>query len=278
MRQSAILLVVGLLCGFALSAFWRDAPVPAVVERPDVQAGDARLAAIDRRIAASEAMSAALEREVAELRALLLDQPAPAAIAAVGTSRGGLEPAQDEPAAPEMPAGPRARTRGGPDRLDRLVAAGFSLDRAEALERRLEELQLDAMQARYEAARQGDSIEAPVDRFFNANGVLRSELGDADYERYRDALALPTTVNVASVLSSSAAEQAGIQAGDQIVAYGGQRVFDVRELNQALLEGEPGETVLVDVVRDGQPIQVAIERGPLGIASGFGGRGNRLPR
>jgi S1-C subfamily serine protease len=82
-------------------------------------------------------------------------------------------------------------------------------------------------------------------------------------------------VNVRNVLSSSAAERAGIEPGDQIVAYSGQRIFEVGELNQVLLQGEAGETVLVDIIRDGQPMQVAIERGPLGISSGFGGRGNR---
>jgi hypothetical protein len=45
------------------------------------------------------------------------------------------------------------------------------------------------------------------------------------------------------------------------------------ELNALILEGQPGAPVTVDVLRDGQPMQVVMPRGPLGIAGrGFGRR------
>jgi len=103
--------------------------------------------------------------------------------------------------------------------------------------------------------------------------TLRTELGDGDYERYRDALGLPAAIGIGSVLASSPAERAGLQSGDEIVSYGGQRVFDMDELNGLTIEGQPGETVAVDVLRDGQPIQLYLPRGPIGITGGGRFRG-----
>jgi S1-C subfamily serine protease len=98
--------------------------------------------------------------------------------------------------------------------------------------------------------------------------ALRAELGDAEYERYLTATGRPTQVQVMDVLASSNAERAGLQAGDQIVSYAGSRVFDVRELNALTREGSGGESVTVEVRRNGQTVQVQVPRGPLGVSSG----------
>jgi serine protease Do len=80
-------------------------------------------------------------------------------------------------------------------------------------------------------------------------------------------------VNVGNVLASSPAESAGLRSGDEIVSYAGERVFDMRELNRLTLEGQRGESVLVEVLRDGQRQQLILPRGPVGITGGrFGGR------
>ena len=158
-------------------------------------------------------------------------------------------------------------------RIEALVEAGFSQARAEEIERRVDEHRVAAMQERYESARRGDSAplgNAEIDELFNADAMLRSELGDADFERYLTAIGRPTDVTVMSVLSSSAAQQAGMQAGDRIVGYDGRRVFDVRELVELPLQGEPGASVMVDIVRDGQAMQLALPRGPLGIVGSAG--------
>jgi predicted metalloprotease with PDZ domain len=147
--------------------------------------------------------------------------------------------------------------------IDRLIAEGFAPDRAEWITRRTEELRMEALQAQYDAQRSG----RPVDP---AAGVqtLRAELGDADYERYLKADGRPAHVPVRDVLASSPAERSGLEPGDEIVAYGGKRVFDMRELNALTLEGTPGESVVVDVRRDGQPVQLVMPRGPIGILGG----------
>lgn len=155
--------------------------------------------------------------------------------------------------------------------VERLVAAGFSPDQAEWIERRTEELRMEALSARYEAARSGQALDAG--EVPNTDAVLRAELGDADYERYLSARNRPTSVGVGRVLASSPAESAGLQPGDQIVSYGGQRIFNMTDLNDATLQGTPGQTVVVDVLRDGQPMQLYLPRGPVGIVGGMGARG-----
>jgi S1-C subfamily serine protease len=104
--------------------------------------------------------------------------------------------------------------------------------------------------------------------------TLRAELGDTDYERYLQADGRPTAVPVRDVLASSPAERSGLQPGDEIVAYAGQRVFGMSELNSLTLEGTPGESVIVDVRRAGQNVQLVLPRGPIGIVGG-GFRGLR---
>jgi len=101
---------------------------------------------------------------------------------------------------------------------------------------------------------------------------LRQELGDYEYERYLVANNRPTSVGVGTVLESSPGQVAGLQPGDQIVSYDGQRVFSTVDLNQQTMQGVPGESVVVDFLRDGVPMQVVVPRGPIGIST-RGGRG-----
>jgi S1-C subfamily serine protease len=103
--------------------------------------------------------------------------------------------------------------------------------------------------------------------------MLRAEIGDAEYEQYRQANGWPTVVEVAAILESSPAQQAGLQAGDQIVSYNGTRVFDIGELNRFTMGSDPGGTVVVDIVRDGIPMQVVLPSGPIGVT--VGGRRGR---
>jgi PDZ domain len=285
MRRALLFLGLGLVGGFAVSAWW-SGTTPEVAGLREPVRTDARVIALERELTAEVE---SLRRELAELRAdvtRLGDAPATGESAAVAepararaeaaAERAGAAPGAIEatpPADLPFPPGGRFRMRSSEGRIDALTEAGFALDRAQQIERRVEELRVAAMQARYEAARGGASANAPIGEFFDTSATLRSELGDADYERYLTALGQPTRVDVVSVLSSSAAEQAGVEAGDQIVSYGGQRVFDVRELNRAMLVGEPGEPVVVDIVRAGQPMQLVLPRGPLGITGGFAGRG-----
>ena len=216
-----------------------------------------------------------LEERVAELAAELeaLGERAPQAA-------GARRPRQrrPRPAAAIEQVRARARANGGASReeierrtVEQLIAGGFAPDRAEWINRRTQELRMQALQAQYDATREGRTLEPGA--ALGGERTLRTELGDAEYERYLTALDRPTSVPVRDVLASSPAERSGLKPGDQVVAYGGQRVFDMRDLNALTLEGTPGESVVVEVRRDGQNVQLVMPRGPIGIlGGGFRGR------
>lgn len=170
-------------------------------------------------------------------------------------------------ARPEAPPSAQRRRTGAEARLTRLVEAGFDPGQAEWILQRESQLQMAALQARYEAERTGD----PMDFFQSRNAAgdaLRTELGDAAYERYLAAGGRPTSISVSSVLDSSPAERAGLRPGDEITGYDGKRIFSMTDLTRQTMEGQPGEQVLVDIRRDGLSMQVVVPRGPIGISGG----------
>jgi hypothetical protein len=278
------LVVAGLAAGFAV-AFWLLPGAPSAVSDlappsavPDAAANGAaastaRLAALESALAAEVEQRVALEARIGELAAEVEELRASAARSpdarAVPEARG-LNEARE--------AVLRERVRnGGPVRgealerlqIERLVAAGFAPDRAEWINRRTQELRVEQMQAQYEAAREGRPVDPTLQ--LGSDTALRNELGDAEYERYLEALNRPTSVDVLQVLASSPAERAGLKPGDEIVAYNGARVFAVTELNALTFQGTPGESVVVEIRRDGQPLQLVVPRGPLGVTGGFRG-------
>ncbi len=185
------------------------------------------------------------------------------------TSQQGPGQAANDRSAPAGAQRERARIRRAAEltpeereraEIEQLQNAGFAPDRAAWIQRRRQELRMEALQAQYEARRAG---RPPPSDF--GEQALRSELGDADYERYLQSMGRLTTVPVAGVLEGSPAQRSGLAAGDEIVAYSGQRVFDITELNELVLRGVPGESVVVDVRRNGQNLQLVMPRGPLGI-------------
>lgn len=167
--------------------------------------------------------------------------------------------------------GSRTMRRDDPERRRAaLTEAGFSPDRANWILQRESELRMEAMQARFEQMRTGDA-QAPFERPISPESLLREEIGDAEYEMYLDASDRPTSVNVRQVLQSSPASSAGLLPGDRITHYDGERVFSTYDLTRQSLAGDAGENVVVNIVRDGMPMQVVIPRGPLGISTRRGG-------
>jgi C-terminal processing protease CtpA/Prc len=156
--------------------------------------------------------------------------------------------------------------QGGEGRVERLIAAGFAPDRAAWIVQRESELQMEAMQARFDARVSGEPVN-PFDPSLNSASALRAEIGDTEYEQYLQANNRSTAVAIGSILESSPAQRAGLQAGDQIVRYDGTRVFDTSDLNQQTMLGEPGQSVVVDITRDGIPMQVVLPRGPIGVST-----------
>ena len=126
---------------------------------------------------------------------------------------------------------------------------------------------MQALQARFEAERSGEDVDWMENRTLTSD-TLRSELGDADYERYLEANNRSTSISVSSVIESSPAQSAGLMPGDEIIRYDGERVFSMTDLTRRTMVGEPGQTVLVDVMRNGNLMQIVMPRGPVGITGG----------
>ncbi len=284
MLKTVLLVFAGLGAGLAI-AFWlqpSSAPLAeaesaggaiSVDGADDVDASAARLAALEDAFAAEIDKRVALEAHVAELETeldALGERPRLSADASDG--------AADEPDPANVErrrAALRPRLEGNDERtvVDRLVAAGFAPDRAEWINRRTQELRMQTLQAQYEARRDGRPQPSIADE-----DALRTELGDADYERFLTAMGRSTTVNIDGVLAGSPAERSGLQPGDEIVAYNGTRVFDIAELNELTLGGATGESVVVEVRRNGQSLQLVMPRGPIGIWGGFRGPPVRVER
>jgi hypothetical protein len=283
MVRMLLLVVAGLAAGLAIATWWQPAFPPAEIAdaaangaalTPRASGGnESRLTALEAQLAAETAKRAELEQRVAELAAAL-DELQTSATRARGSEPRADQTADDDLNEERTSSAPPFRGRFGGSRgetpqqeAERLVAAGFSPDRAAWIQQRSAQLVLEAMQAQYAARRDGRPAAAP---YVGADRTLRSELGDADYERYLQAEGRPTNVAVQNILTGSPAEKAGFQPGDRIVSYGGQRVFDIADLTGLTLQGTPGESVSVDVLRNGSPVQLVLPRGPIGIGSGPG--------
>lgn len=161
-------------------------------------------------------------------------------------------------------------------RVERMVKGGFSEDEARNLLKLESEAQYKALEAMYEAQRDGE----PLDLFGSmgtADSILRAELGDERYARYLEAQGDPASVQVTQILGGSPASEVGLQSGDRIVGYNGKRVFSMLELRRLTMQGQPGENVIVEIERDGVAMQLSMPRGPLGISgSGANMRGANI--
>lgn len=240
--------------------------------RPDAASGTLLVAGTDAPGIDVQKSLAALDRRVKELTAqveALREARGSAGERPQAANTPPAEPGADwPPFEGRNPADMAAmRERAQQRERERFVAAGFTPERVEWINRRTEELRVAAMQAQYEAQRTGQRVEG-----MDVEQALRKEMGDSEYERYLEATGRPTEVRVMNVLATSAAERAGLKAGDEILSYGGTRVFDTRELNTLAMQGASGGSVTVEVRRDGQTMQVSVPRGPLGVTAPGGGR------
>jgi C-terminal processing protease CtpA/Prc len=150
-----------------------------------------------------------------------------------------------------------------------LVTAGLDVAEATEIKRRGDELAMAEMYLRERATRE-QWLDTP--RFqeemaaLNAEQVpLREEIGDDVYDRYLAARGQTNRVRVDDVLMDSPAAQAGLQNGDLIVRYGEDRIFVPAELVARTRVGGDGETVRLEIIRNGERFEIEVPRGPLGL-------------
>ena len=155
------------------------------------------------------------------------------------------------------------------DRETRLVAAGLEPQQAKTIMQFLDDIEMERLYLHDQATREG-WLGTPRYRQENmilneSEEELRLELGDADYDRYLYGTGQPNRVIIQSVIEGSPAQEAGIQSQDIVYSYAGNRLYDIRDLITATTEGIANESVLLEIVRDGNIYEFYLPRGPLGV-------------
>lgn len=153
---------------------------------------------------------------------------------------------------------------------ERLAAMGFSAGDVAHIRRVQARAALELVELDDRARREG-WVDTPryrreQRRASTGAHLLRDEIGDDAYDRYLFATRGLNRISVSSVIADSPAAQAGFEAGDLVLRYGGERVFSAAELLELRSSGAQGAPVVVDVLRGGQHLQLTMPRGAMGIA------------
>jgi membrane-associated protease RseP (regulator of RpoE activity) len=235
-------------------------------------AGVAALRAkVEEERQAREALEARLARVEGDLAALREERGAideASAAASVGAAGEGPAPGTEAARIAED-ADPAPGHAWFDDR--RIAGAGLPERDVADLKRVFDEVELarlylqnQASREKWPAARLNAEMNALGDRLTE----LRTTYGDETYDWFLYATNRPNRVIVEGVLGGSAAEEAGIRAGDVIVSYDRERVFRPGPLVQGTLSGNLDDRVDVEVWRQGERIQLTLPRGPLGVRLG----------
>ncbi len=284
MPRIVVAVIVSLLAGLAIGAWLgNDDEGASQVAEPSTSAMPGSDASVEERIAYLEQIVVqereariALEDTLAALfedleRIETTDQGADRRATA---ARDEAERLREERRTSEARRGGRSDAdwlaRYQERRVDRLIEGGFTEDEA----RRALELEsraaLSALQSSWEAQRSGEQFD-PFSSGSDPQALMRQELGDAAFERYLEAQGQPTAIGISQVYSGSPGSEAGLQPGDRLVSYDGERVYSMTDLRRQTMQGAPGERVVIEVERDGVQIQLSIPRGPIGV-TGNGAR------
>ncbi len=149
-----------------------------------------------------------------------------------------------------------------------LIESGMDDMLAGELQLFYEQVEMDRLYLRDQSLREDwdrDAYRSALDELEDRESELRQRLGEEGYDAYLYASGQPNRVAVTSVIASAPAGQVGIEAGDHILRYDNQRIYNWFELREATAGGEIGEPVSVEVDRGGETLQFYLTRGPLGI-------------
>lgn len=150
-----------------------------------------------------------------------------------------------------------------------LLDSGINISQAKNIKKQFETMEMDRLFLRDRATREGwigtaryvDEVEKLNERVTS----IREEVGEANYGAYLYAIGQPNQVIAESVLESSPAQQAGVQAGDVIVRYDDKYIYTWSDVRAATSSGEAGQQVRLILSRNGEPIDTYITRGPMGV-------------
>ena len=151
-----------------------------------------------------------------------------------------------------------------------MIAVGMPSETIQAMKVTVDQNQLSMLQLRDRAIREGwdDSEEyrEQMSALRNPYRELREQFGDEAYDQYLYASGMPNRVQIREVYTGSAAANAGLRPGDILVSYADNSIYSMSTLRQSTLEGSVGETILLELNRDGETFTASVPRGPLGIS------------
>jgi hypothetical protein len=171
-----------------------------------------------------------------------------------------VEAAKTGPETPEQDA--QAPWFDGRELLDHGLPEG----EVARLRRIFDEQEMRRIELRHQAEREGWLNKRRYwDEMVKFQLGLRGEIGDENYDLMLYATGKKNRVVMSEILPGSPAEDQGFEPGDVVVSYDGRRIFHGGGLRHATTEGERGEWVSIDVVRDDELLRLRAQRGPLGV-------------
>lgn len=266
-------LAVGIAIGFIVDGEDGDRPSRAELAPPVTLAGvtrDAMAGSADRAVDI-DSLRRLLETEIETRRAL------ERRVLELGRQVDALEGGAGDRSSTEVAASANADDQVAPSREGReagwfdrqvLLDAGIGDALADELQAFYEQLEMERLYLRDQSVREAwnrEQYREALGEVEEREAALKDRLGEEGYDAYLYASGQPNRVAVTSLLASAPAAQAGIEAGDHILRYDNQRVYNWFELREATADGDIGDTVSVEVERDGQTLQFYLARGPLGI-------------
>ena len=157
--------------------------------------------------------------------------------------------------------------------MQRLLDAGLSQNRAEFILDKQERFQYDYMRYSYEyrhlqdkSSERGTELKEQLEIHSNPRRLLEHELNKQEFELYLEANGERQEMRIDRVVSETPAASLGLQPGDKIISYNGERVFHMGDLRAQIYKVTPGKTVPLEVEREGGNREVLyVPSGPLGI-------------
>lgn len=157
-----------------------------------------------------------------------------------------------------------------PDLSEQLLKAGVSQEIIKRVLQRVERNRFSLLELRQQARSEG-WIDSP--EYIEKSGIsgdptrgIREEFGDLVFDHYLYFSGRPNRVQLKRVQSGSIEEYAGLQAGDIITRYASNNIYSIFELRRAFQASEAGDPVLLEFLRNGQPVSTTVPRGSLDIS------------
>lgn len=153
--------------------------------------------------------------------------------------------------------------------VNNLVEQGVTEEVATEVFERIAEQKMELLELRDKATREGwidtDEYRDQMSKLALSPDEIRTEFGDVVFDKYLYATGRSNRVLVQDIYPDSQAELVDIMPGDILVRYDDEAIFSVRDLRVGTAAGDRGESVTVDVLRNGEPLRFVVDRGPLGV-------------